>query len=63
MKADKHYKFINSTTGYCIYHYSLSSALPPEQIKTELEKIKAQVASKNGLLLNTVYWEEVRDGR
>lgn len=52
---------MNSSTGYCIYYYSLSSALPPEQIKIELEKIKAQVASKNGLLLNTVYWEEVRD--
>ncbi|MBE9585240.1 hypothetical protein IM792_12335 [Mucilaginibacter sp. JRF] len=61
MKTDKHYKFINSGTGYCIFHYSLSSNLTPEQINIELEKVKAQVASNNGLLLNTIYWEEVRD--
>lgn len=61
MKTDKHYKFINSVTGYCIFHYSVSSELTPEQLKAELEKVKSQVASNNRLLLDTVYWEQVKD--
>ncbi|WP_345213203.1 hypothetical protein [Mucilaginibacter gynuensis] len=59
--ADKHYKFINSSTGYCIYYYSLSSALGADEIKAELEKVKAQVATQNALMINTVYWEEIKD--
>ncbi|RYY35738.1 MAG: hypothetical protein EOP46_09000 [Sphingobacteriaceae bacterium] len=59
--ADKHYKFINSSTGYSIYYYSVSSELDTTQIKIELEKVKAQVATKNGILINNVYWQEVRD--
>ena len=59
--ADKHYKFINSRTGYSIYYHSLSSELKAEEIKIELEKVKAQVASQNGILLTTVYWQEIKD--
>ncbi|RCH56587.1 hypothetical protein DJ568_01635 [Mucilaginibacter hurinus] len=59
--TDKHYKFINSSTGYSIYYYSLSGSLTPEEVKAELEKTQAFVASKNGLLLNTVYWQEIKD--
>ena len=59
--ADKHYKFINSRTGYSIYYHSLSSDLKSEEIKAELEKIKAQVASQNSILLTTVYWQEIKD--
>lgn len=58
--ADKHYKFVNSSTGYSIYYYTLSSDMDANQVKAELEKIKAQVASKNGILINNVYWQEVK---
>lgn len=60
-KSDKHYKFINSQTGYVIYYYSISSALAAEEIKKELEKIRAQVAIRNGIYLDTVYWEEIKE--
>jgi hypothetical protein len=62
MKAeDKHYKFINSKTGYVIYHFTLKNYLNETDAKTELEKVKAEVASKNRIFLNTIYWEEERD--
>jgi hypothetical protein len=60
-KSNKHYKFINSQTGYVIYYYSISDALEPVKIKEELEKIKAQVAIHNGIYLDTVYWEEIKE--
>lgn len=60
-KSDKHYKFINSQTGYVIYYYSISNALEAEEIKKELEKIRAQVAIRNGIYLDTVYWEEIKE--
>ena len=60
-KSNKHYKFINSQTGYVIYYYSINDALAAEKIKKELEKIKAQVAIKNGIYLDTVYWEEINE--
>ena len=59
--ANKHYKFINSKTGYVIYYYSLSSDMPPEEAKIELEKVKAQVATNNSLFWDTIYWEEIKD--
>ena len=59
--ADKHYKFINSKTGYVIYYHSISSDHTTEQIRTELQEIKARVAIKNGIYLETVYWEEFKD--
>lgn len=59
--AEKHYKFINSRTDYVIYYHSLSADLAPEEVKTELDKIKAQVASKNKIFEGTVYWEEIRN--
>ncbi|AMR31577.1 hypothetical protein A0256_09145 [Mucilaginibacter sp. PAMC 26640] len=59
--ADKHYKFINSKTGYAIYYYTIHAGLLPEQVKAELDKIKAQVAIKNSLYQETLYWEEIRD--
>jgi hypothetical protein len=60
--ADKHYKFINSKTDYVIFYCSLSADLTPNELKAELEKIKVQVAIKNGLYQGTVYWEEIKDG-
>lgn len=60
-KNDKHYKFINSRTGYVIYYYSINEALGEAKIKEELEKIKSQVAIQNGIYLETIYWEEIKD--
>ncbi len=57
----KHYKFINSRTSNVIYYHSLSSDLSPAEIKTELEKILAQVAVQNAIPVHTIYWEEVKD--
>ncbi|MBB6131191.1 hypothetical protein [Mucilaginibacter lappiensis] len=59
--ADKHYKFINSKTGYVIYYHSIGSDHTAEQIRTELQEIKTRVAIKNGIYLETVYWEEFKD--
>lgn len=59
--AAKHYKFVNSNTGYSIYYHSINSDKDIAEIKIELEKVKAQVASQNGILINHVYWEEVKD--
>ena len=59
--ADKHFKFINSKTGYVIFYSSVSTSLNPEEQKAELEKIKAQVAIKNRIYRETVYWEEIKD--
>ena len=58
--AYKHYKFINSKTGNVLFYHSLKSDIGIGQIKIELEKIKAQVASKNSVFLDTIYWEEVK---
>jgi len=60
-KPNKHYKFINSKTGYVIYYHSLSEDLEAKRIKEELEKIRAQVAIHNGIYLDTVYWEEIKE--
>ncbi|OJW15264.1 MAG: hypothetical protein C0154_16895 [Mucilaginibacter sp.] len=59
--GDKHYKFINSRTGYVIFYTSLNKDLDKDQIQAELEKIKEQVAVKNGLYHGTVYWEEIKE--
>jgi hypothetical protein len=34
--------------------------LSDEQIRTELEKIRARVAIQNGIYLETLYWEEMK---
>lgn len=60
-KAATHYKFINSKTGYAIYYYSLDSGLDPQATKEELEKIKARVAIQNGIYVDTVYYEEIKE--
>jgi hypothetical protein len=60
-KANKHYKFINSKTGNAIYYHSISEDSETEKIKEELEKIRARVAIQNGIFLETVYWEEMKD--
>ncbi|MFD1257656.1 hypothetical protein ACFQ3S_12680 [Mucilaginibacter terrae] len=57
----KHYKFINSRTENVIYYYTVEGNLNPEQIKEKLNIIKAQVAVTNGVFLDTVYWEEIKD--
>ena len=59
--ANKHYKFINSETGYVIFYHSLNCDLNEAEIKAELEKVKAQVAINNRIFLGTVYWEEIKD--
>ncbi|MFD2871013.1 hypothetical protein ACFS5N_00955 [Mucilaginibacter ximonensis] len=59
--AKKHFKFINSKTGYVIHHYTLTGNLNETDAKAELEKVKADVASKNSLFVDTIYWEEDRD--
>lgn len=59
--ADKHYKVINSKTGYAIYYYTIHEGPTANEIKAELDKIQAQVAIKNDLYQGTLYWEEIRD--
>ncbi len=59
--AGKHYKFINSKTGYVIYHFTLKKDLNETDTRVELEKVKADVASKNRIFLDTIYWEEDKD--
>jgi len=59
--ADKHYKFINSNTGYVIFYASLKASLTPDELKAELDKIQCQVASNNGIFKGNVYWEEIKD--
>lgn len=62
MKADnKHFKFINSQTGNTLFYHSCAVERNAEELKAELDKIKAQVASTNGLFLDIVYWEEIKD--
>jgi len=60
-KAAKHYKFINSKTGYAIYYYSINADLEQKNAKEELDRIKAQVAIQNGIYLDTIYWEEIKE--
>lgn len=59
--ADKHYKFINSETGYVIYYYTIKPGMPVYDVKKELENVKAQVAIKNNIFVDTVFWEEIRE--
>jgi hypothetical protein len=59
--ADKHYKFINSKTGYVIYYHSVSSERPAEEVRAELQEVKTRVAIQNRIYLETVYWEEIRE--
>jgi len=62
MKApDKHYKLINNVTGYAIFYHTLSSELEPAKMKEELEKVKAQVAVKNNIFIETIFWQEIKD--
>jgi len=61
--AAKHYKCINSKTGYAISYASLSADMSPEKVKEELDRKRAQVAIKNGIYQETVYWEEIKDER
>ena len=62
MKAqDKHYKLINSMTGYVIYYHTLSGDLEKDKVKTELDKVKAQVAIKNNIFIETIFWQEIKD--
>ena len=60
-KAATHYKFVNSKTGYAIYYHSLDAGLDPQKVKEELEKIKARVAIQNGIYVDTVYFEEIKE--
>lgn len=64
MKADnKHFKFINSQTGNAIYYHAVNTKMSTAEIKAELEKVKAQVAIKNGMFLDIIYWEEIKDSK
>jgi hypothetical protein len=61
MKAgEKHYKCVNSKTGYVIYYHSLGSGLSKDEVKAELEKIRTRVAIQNGIYLETLYWDEMK---
>lgn len=57
----RHYKFINSQTGNAIFYYTISDNLPNEKLRQQLETIKAEVAVSNGMFLDIIYWEEIRD--
>jgi hypothetical protein len=59
--AERHFKFINSKTGYVIFHFTLKNDLNEADTKTELEKVKADVATKNAVFLDTIYWEEEKE--
>lgn len=59
----RHYKFINSKTGNVIYYHSFTNGQNEQDVKKELEKVKAQVAVQNTLYLDTVYWEEIKEER
>lgn len=59
--AGKHYKFINSKTGYVIFHFTLKEELNETDARAELEKVKADVARKNSIFFDTIYWEEEKD--
>lgn len=60
MEADnKHYKFVNSQTGNAIYYHSCNAKLSEKEKKAELDKVKAQVAIKNALYMDIIYWEEI----
>ena len=58
---DKHYKFINSKTGYANFYHTLKGNTGMEEGKAELEKVRAQVAIQNTISLDTVYWEEIKE--
>lgn len=57
----KKYKFINSQTGNAIYYHSVEEELDDAQLREQLDKIKAQVAIQNGLFVDIVYWEEIKE--
>jgi len=57
----KHFKFINSKTSNVIYYHTLRGVANEDNIKAELEKIKAKVATDNSLPVDTIYWEEIKD--
>ena len=59
--SDKHYKLINSKTGYAIFYHTIDSKLTDDKVKEEQEKVKAQVATQNGLFTETLYWEEIKE--
>ncbi len=59
--ADKHYKFINSKTGNVIFHFTVKGTLSDADARAELEKVKADVASKNAVFLDTIYKEEEKE--
>lgn len=57
----KHFKFVNSKTGNAIYYHTLTVASDQKKVKVELDKIRDQVASQNGMFTETIYWEEVKE--
>jgi len=59
--AGKKYKFINSETGNVIYYHTCTGEFAEDKLKEELEKVKAQVAIKNGIFVGTVFWEEIKE--
>lgn len=61
--ADKRYKFINSETGYIIYYWSIKRDLELNEVRDELERVKALVAIKNKIFMGTIYWEEIKEDR
>lgn len=57
----KKYKFVNSQTGNTIYYHSVEEQLEESVLHDLLDQIKARVATENGLFVDIVYWEEIKD--
>jgi len=57
----RHYKFINSKTGNSLYYYTLDASVTGEKARQQLDLIRAEVAVANGVFLETIYWEEIKE--
>ena len=61
MATKRQFKFINSKTGNTIFYYTYTATTDENAVKADLEKMKGEVASKNGVFLDTIYWEETKE--
>jgi hypothetical protein len=59
--SNKRYRFINSQTGNTLYYYTMTAGISTEKERQQLESIKAEVAVSNGVFLDTIYWEEIKE--
>ncbi len=61
MATKRQFKFINSKTGNTIFYYTYTGTTDKNAVKADLEKMKGEVATKNGVFLDTIYWEETKE--